>query len=51
LVHEYQQHQNVDVIINDDSHAVSCFDDDCTELAREFAKRHNIKVLDKITLL
>lgn len=51
LVHEYQQHSNVDVVINDDSHSLLNFNDECTEVAFNFAKRYNIKVLDKITLL
>ena len=51
LVHEYQQHSKLDVVINDDSHSLIYFNDECTKLAYEFAERYKIKVLDKISFL
>ena len=49
VVKEYQIHNpNLNVIINDDSHYVDALGDEFTELAYEFAEKHNIRVLDKI---
>lgn len=50
-VSKYQlNHPDLKVIINDDSHSIDAFEDECTRLAYDFAKRHNIKVSDQIDL-
>lgn len=51
IVAEYQKmHPALEVIINDDCHHVDCLVDDCTELAYKFAKKHNIKLKEKIAI-
>ncbi len=48
LVSEYQQKNNLTVVINDDSHSVNDFNDQFTTEAYKFAERLNIKVANKI---
>ena len=48
LVSEYQQKNNLTVVINDDSHSVNDFNDQFTTEAYKFAERLNIKVSNKI---